>query len=88
MTVTVSATVKRGPQRWAYIYVALGFALSIAISHAVSHLDLRWFQVAGAADCREYRQVAEPAAPEGPPVGCPAHGRGSAAGALFLRGGI
>jgi hypothetical protein len=56
MTVTVSATVKRGPQRWAYIYVALGFALSIAISHAVSHL------VAGAADCREYRQVAEPAA--------------------------
>jgi hypothetical protein len=29
MTVTVNATVKRGPQSWAYIYVALGFALSI-----------------------------------------------------------
>ena len=26
---TLSATVKRGPASWAYIYVALGFALTI-----------------------------------------------------------
>ena len=27
--VGVSATVKRGPESWAYIYIALGFVLSI-----------------------------------------------------------
>ena len=40
MTVTVNANVKRDRKSWAYIYVALGFALSID-SHVVSHLDLR-----------------------------------------------
>jgi hypothetical protein len=29
MTVTVDTKVKRGPESWSYIYIALGFALTI-----------------------------------------------------------
>jgi hypothetical protein len=39
---TVEATVRRGPESWAYIYVALGFALTIEGTFIDMALPFPW----------------------------------------------